>query len=286
MTGYGKIQYTTGNKLVTIEMRAVNSKQLDINIRMPTAYKEKELDIRNEINKQVIRGKLDFLLFIEQSETDKPVLINTGMVKEYYNELKALATECNLPVTEQLLISALRMPDTTKSETIAIPDNEWTDLMTGLANAFIIFNNFRLQEGKALETDILHRVELIETALNEISKYETERVTRIKERLQKNLNEFIPAASIDANRFEQEIIYFLEKLDITEEKVRLNNHCEYFRKTIVEESSGRKLGFIAQEMGREINTIGSKANHAEIQKHVVQMKDELEKIKEQLLNIL
>jgi uncharacterized protein (TIGR00255 family) len=287
MTGYGKATCTFGNKNISFEIRSVNSKQLDLNVRLPMFYKEKELEIRNEISRQVERGKVDFFLTVEQSEPERPVQVNQKLVKEYFNQIKNIAGELEIPITENLLLAALRLPETLKSEQNTLSEEESKVLSDCLIETLTAFNNFRIQEGKALEKDISMRVQGIQELLQNLISFEQGRVDRIKERLQKNLNEFIPAGSIDNNRYEQEIIYFLEKLDITEEKVRLKNHCSYFLKTMQSEaSSGRKLGFIAQEMGREINTLGSKANDADIQKHVIMMKDELEKIKEQLLNVL
>lgn len=287
MTGYGKAIGSFGNKTIIIEIRSVNSKQFDINFKIPAIYKEKEIELRNEISRQAERGKIDFYINIEQSDSDRPVQINSAVLKEYFGQIKAIATELEIPVSEQVMLAALRLPETLKTETPMVTEEEWNVLFKCLNDALIIFNNFRVQEGKALEKDITSRIVLIEQYLSNLQSYEGNRLVRIKERLQKNLNEFIPTSSIDANRFEQEVIYFLEKLDITEEKVRLKNHCDYFLTTMnQEESSGRKLGFIVQEMGREINTLGSKANDSDIQKRVVMMKDELEKIKEQLMNVL
>ena len=287
MTGYGKAVCNYQNKTITIELRAVNNKQIDISTRLPLLYKEKDLELRNEITRQAERGKIDLVITVEQTKIERPVQINQTLVKDYFAQIKAIANELSLSVSEQLLITALRFPDTLKSETPVLEETEWNTLQSCFKETLSNFDKFRIQEGKALEKDIVERVMLILNFLEELSEFEANRIKRIKERLKKNLEEFIPPSSIDANRFEQEIIYFLEKLDITEEKVRLKNHCEYFTKTIQDEdSSGRKLGFIAQEMGREINTIGSKANDSAIQKKVIQMKDELEKIKEQLMNVL
>lgn len=287
MTGYGKATCLYKNKAVTIELRAVNSKQLDISTRMPGFYKEKDIEMRNEISRVCERGKIDLLLNVEQTEISEQLQINTPVVKAYFSQIKNLAIEMNVPVSEQLLLSVLRMPDTMKANQPTLDDEESNALMTCLKDALSAFTAFRQQEGQALAGDIIDRVKLVESLLIEIEPFEKGRIEKVRERLQRNLSEFVPAESIDANRFEQEIIYFLEKLDITEEKVRLRNHCSYFVETIKESNSpGRKLGFIAQEMGREINTIGSKANDSDIQKYVVQMKDELEKIKEQLLNVL
>ena len=287
MTGYGKATCDFENKTITIEIRSVNSKQLDINCRIPLNYKEKELEWRSDISKIAERGKIDFYVIIEQTENSKPVKINNVLLKEYFEQIKNSANEIGVPVTELSLLAALRLPETLKTENGEVTDDEWKSLSHCLHEALGIFDQFRIQEGKALEKDITVRLNLILKYLSELKKFESPRIDRIKERLQKNLNEFIPASSVDANRFEQEVIYFLEKLDFNEEKIRLKNHCDYFLTTQEkEESQGRKLSFIAQEMGREINTIGSKANDSEIQKLVVMMKDELEKIKEQLSNIL
>lgn len=287
MTGYGKASINFGNKNITIEIRSVNSKQLDLNTRMPSMYKEKELEIRNEINRQTERGKIDLFITTEQEEPDRSIQINQTLLKNYFQQIKKIAEELNLPVTEQTLLSAIRLPETLKSESPTLTDEEWQCVLKCLNDSLSSFTQFRIQEGTALGKDIVNRINLIEKKLSSLKDYEANRIEKIRERLGKNLNEFVPAGSVDANRFEQEIIYFLEKFDITEEKVRLKNHCTYFINTMQsEESPGRKLGFISQEIGREINTIGSKANDSDMQKLVVEMKDELEKIKEQLLNIL
>jgi uncharacterized protein (TIGR00255 family) len=287
MTGYGKATCNFGNKNITIEIRSVNSKQLDLNTRIPNLYKEKDLEIRNEISRQAERGKVDLFIIVEQAEPDRPIQINQTLLKNYFNQIKETATSLDINISEQALLSALRLPETLKSEMAVLTNEEWTCILNCLKAALSDFIKFRIQEGSALEKDIVTRINLIENKLSEIQPFEAPRIERIRERLAKNLNEFIPAGSIDANRFEQEIIYFLEKLDITEEKVRLKNHCSFFIETMKnEESPGRKLAFISQEIGREINTIGSKANDSEIQKLVVAMKDELEKIKEQMLNVL
>ncbi len=287
MTGYGKANVNFGNKSISIEIRSVNSKQLDLNTRMPSIYKEKEAEIRNEISRQAERGKIDLFITTEQDEPDRSIQINQTLLKNYYQQISAIAKELNIQVTEQTLLSALKLPETLKSETPSLSDEEWQCVLQCLSEALTAFVQFRTQEGLALEKDIINRINLIETKRSMLKDFENSRIDKIRERLNKNLNEFVPAGSVDANRFEQEIIYFLEKFDITEEKVRLKNHCAYFINTMkAEDSPGRKLGFISQEIGREINTIGSKANDSDMQKLVVEMKDELEKIKEQLLNIL
>lgn len=287
MTGYGKAVCNFKTKKISIEVRSVNSKQLDISLKIPGFYKEKEMEIRNEIAKVAERGKIDLFVTVEQSEPDKPVQINKSVVKDYFTQIKQIADELNVNINEQLLVSALRLPETLKTESVSLSEEEWDIFLSTLREALSGFAKFRQQEGSALTKDILARVEMIEKMLQEIIPFEKQRIDKVRERISKNLQEFIPQASIDSNRFEQEIIYFLEKIDITEEKVRLKNHCEYFKKTTSsDDSPGRKLGFISQEMGREINTLGSKANDSDIQKRVVMMKDELEKIKEQLLNVL
>jgi uncharacterized protein (TIGR00255 family) len=287
MTGFGKASCVFQQKNINVEVRSVNSKQLDVNARMPGFYKEKELEIRNEITKQAERGKIDFYITVEQTEVEKPLQVNQAIVSAYFNQIKAIASELGLPITEHTLLSVLKLPETLKAEQQVLSEDEWFALLACVKEALASFVRFREQEGEALANDIIARVDLITRNLDELAKFEQGRIERVRERIQKNLNEFIPAGSIDANRFEQEIIYFLEKLDVTEEKVRLRNHCAYFVNTMkTDDSPGRKLGFIAQEMGREINTIGSKANDSDIQKRVVEMKDELEKIKEQLMNVL
>jgi uncharacterized protein (TIGR00255 family) len=287
MTGYGKASCVFAQKNINIEVRSVNSKQLDVNARMPGFYKEKELEIRNEINKFAERGKIDFYIIVEQTELEKPLQVNQSIVKDYFKQIKDIAVELNLPVSEQTLLSVLKLPEALKAEQKDLSDEEWAALLNCVREALTDFVKFRVQEGEALSKDIISRVELVLKNLSELADYEQGRIDRVRERIMKNLNEFIPAGSVDANRFEQEIVYFLEKLDVTEEKVRLKNHCSYFVSTMKnDDSPGRKLGFIAQEMGREINTIGSKANDSDMQKHVVMMKDELEKIKEQLMNVL
>jgi len=286
MTGYGRSEKIFGNKKIIVEIRSLNSKQLDMSVRLPSIYKEKDVDIRNEISKVGQRGKMDVYVSIEQSERDKAVTINSSVVKNYIEQISVIASEFKIPITDQLLSTALRLPETLISENVEVSDEEWKVLFDGFAEALEAFNKFRIQEGKVLEKDIENRINLILSNLTEIAKFEDARMTKYKERIKKNLNDILSSDSIDANRFEQELIYYLEKIDITEEKVRLANHCNYFSKTVQEENSGRKLGFITQEIGREINTIGSKANDSDMQRYVVMMKDELEKVKEQLLNII
>ena len=287
MTGFGKATGVFANKSVTIEMRSVNSKQLDINLRLPMLYREKEAEMRNLVGRAIERGKIDLSVMVEQSVATSNYAINADVVKDYYNQLKGLANDMGITVGEQLFTSVIRLPEVLKNEAQGLTEDEWASLTKLINEALADFIQFRRQEGAALENDVKQRVNTIDESIKKVEQFEKQRIDKIKQRLSKNLNEFIPAASIDANRFEQEIIYFLEKTDITEEKVRLHNHCQFFIQTITSENAaGRKLGFIAQEMGREINTIGSKANDTDMQRIVVMMKDELEKIKEQLLNIL
>lgn len=286
MTGYGKSICEYGNKKIAVEIRSLNSKQLDLSIRIPGIYKEKEAEIRNEITRRVIRGKVEVSISFEQMAEARAAVINTEMVKTYMQQIQQVASDLQISLTEQSLVAALRLPDTLNTDVEEISELEFQTLTTCLNEAMDAFMRFRKQEGEALERDIIQRIELIARLLTEIEPFEKGRIERIRERLDKNLSEWVGKESIDSNRLEQEIIFYLEKLDVTEEKVRLTNHCKYFTETLREESAGKKLGFIVQEIGREINTIGSKANDYDIQKRVVMMKDELEKVKEQLMNVL
>ncbi|MBA7558064.1 hypothetical protein ES705_50853 [subsurface metagenome] len=284
MTGFGKTILEIKNKTITLEIRSLNSKQLDVSARLPVLYKEKELELRNIISQSLERGKIDISIFIDTIEKEKTPSINQAVVKNYYEQLKQISGELSI---DQILPVIIRLPDTLKIEKQELDDKEWEQVKTGVKEAIHELISFRNQEGKALQKDIHHHVNQIRKLLYSIGPYEKERIGKIKTRINHNLSEFLATESIDQNRFEQEMIYYLEKVDITEEKVRLRNHCDYFLQTIkLKIPAGKKLGFIAQEMGREINTIGSKANDSDIQKLVVQMKDELEKIKEQLLNVL
>lgn len=285
MTGFGKATREIAGKKITVEIRSINSKQFDLNLRLPSAWREKESDIRKEILSVLERGKIDFLLFTEDAASTKKVALDKETAKAYYNEIKSLAVDLNLN-EKDILPSLLKMPDVISVEREEPNEDEWSEVKAAVSEALAANNNFRIAEGKELEKDFKLRIGKIQELLESVNGYEKERVETIKARITGNLSEIISKDKIDNNRFEQELIYYLEKIDITEEKLRLKTHCEYFLTTMKEDSAGRKLGFISQEIGREINTIGSKANHAEIQRLVVQMKDELEKIKEQLLNIL
>lgn len=286
MTGYGKAECELKDRKVIVEIKSLNSKNFDFYTKIPGIYREKELEIRNIVSKKILRGKVEFILYYEITDENKATTINSGVVKSYVNQLKTIATELKLE-NEQLLQMAIRMPDVLNTERDEIDENDWEEILAAINKALDQLDQFRSQEGRYLKEDIEKRIQIIETKKNEIDPYEKQRIEKIKERLKESLNKAVDEKDYDKNRFEQELIYYLEKLDITEEKVRLTNHCNYFIEMLNEpESNGKKLGFISQEIGREINTIGSKANDSDIQKLVVLMKDELEKIKEQMLNIL
>lgn len=288
MTGFGKSSTEFGDKKITVEIKSLNSKQSDVNIRIPQQYKEKELSLRNEVIQSLNRGKIDLSVWVEGDDADKNIQFNEKLIVEYYQQLEKVSKLIGQKIeNEQVLQLITRLPDVIKTEIKELDEEEWNVIFKTTQEAIKQLDNFRVQEGKVLENDFIKRINKISLLLENIKTFEKERIERVKERIKQNLNELIESQDIDQNRFEQEIIYYLEKFDITEEKVRLKNHTSYFLETLNnEELAGKKLGFISQEIGREINTIGSKANHAEIQKIVVQMKDELEKIKEQLLNIL
>ena len=286
MTGYGRSSVNFGEKKIMMDIRSLNSKQLDVSLRIPLMYREKESDIRNEISKMIQRGKVDLCITIEQEVIDKTVTINRDLVKNYFEQIKYIADDLKIPASEEMLYAAIRMPETMRADANIPDEAEWKAVLQCLQDCIKQFNKFREQEGQALEKDMNERIGFIKQNMEKISLFDEARIKNIKDRLRKNLNEFIGQENIDKNRFEQEIIYYLEKLDINEERVRLKNHCKYFYDTMKEDNPGKKLGFISQEMGREINTIGSKANDHEIQHLVVMMKDELEKVKEQLMNVL
>lgn len=288
MTGFGKTTVEVGNKKVIIEIKSLNSKQLDLNLRMPNLYKEKEMEVRGMVKEWLDRGKVDMCIYFDNSETDKEVQINRAVVAQYFNQMLEISESLGVaPDKGELLQTVMRFPDTLQIKSEELKEEEWEQLRAGVEDALKAMNDFRIQEGKALITDIIHRVQLIQELSAQVPQFEKKRVEVIRLKLQEKLNEWTDVKNIDQNRMEQEIIYYLEKLDITEEKVRLVNHCKYFMETVEkEETPGRKIGFIAQEIGREINTMGSKANDHDIQKLVVRMKDELEKIKEQSLNVL
>jgi len=282
MTGFGKATLQLPTKKITVEIKSLNSKGLDLNTRMPSVFREMELGLRNQLSVRLERGKIDFALYIEVTGEETSSKINVPIVRGYINQMKAVIP--NADETE-LLKMAVRMPDALKTERDEIDENEWKEIQTVIDHALENIAQFRKDEGVSLEREFLHRIANIMTLMNAAVSYDAERVETVKTRLRTALDEL--KENIDESRFEQELIFYLEKYDITEEKVRLENHLNYFIATIAgTEANGRKLGFITQEMGREINTMGSKSNHTEMQKLVVMMKDELEKIKEQVLNVL
>lgn len=287
MTGYGKAECEFQSKKITVEIKSLNSKQLDLNLKIPSIYKEKEVDIRNEISRELVRGKIELSISLDCNSEEATASINTTLLKSYHKQISDISKELNLPVPDDIISTLLRLPDVLKSEKQEVSEEEWTNLLSTVSNAIRAINQFRQQEGKALEKDIAGRISLITNLLTGLEVFEKQRIEKVKQKIRQSLLELVTPDKVDENRFEQELIYYIEKLDITEEKVRLVNHCSYFLETSKEEEpSGKKLGFIIQEIGREINTIGSKANDADMQKIVVKMKDELEKIKEQINNIL
>lgn len=280
MTGFGKSVLSLTDKHISIEIKSLNSKSIDINTRIPQAYREKELDFRKLIAEQLLRGKVDFSIFVENTGTQTPSKINPNIVKSYIEQMRSIVDG---DLTE-LLKMAVRMPDALQTTTESVSEEELSAIFEHISLAITDLQTFRIQEGKVLEKDFVLRISNINSLLQEVQALDSERLALIRERLEKAVADI---QSVDANRFEQELIFYLEKLDITEEKIRLKKHLDYFLETLhSEDSNGRKLSFIAQEIGREINTLGSKANFAPMQQLVVQMKDELEKIKEQVLNVL
>ncbi|HRM46727.1 MAG TPA: YicC family protein [Flavobacterium sp.] len=282
MTGFGKATLQLPTKKITVEVKSLNSKGLDLSVRMPSLYREMELGLRNQIALKLERGKVDFSIFIESTAELTSTKVNVPIVKAYIKQLREVYADAD---ETELMKMAVRMPDTMKIERDEIDENDWIQIQTVIEEALQNILNFRRDEGASLEKEFQLRIGNIRQYMTDALALDPERVQAIKDRLQTAISEL--KVNVDENRFEQELIYYLEKLDITEEKVRLTNHLDYFLETINgTEANGRKLGFITQEMGREINTMGSKSNHAQMQKLVVQMKDELEKIKEQVLNVL
>lgn len=287
MTGFGRSTIELPGKNISIELKSLNSKQFDANLRLPPLYREKEGELRLLLNTNLERGKIELNINVDKNGESGTYQFNRSLAKQYFNEMKALADELGMDLNEDVISALTRMPDVLKAEQPALSKEEWTQVKQAVIEAVNGLNNFREQEGAALEKDLRERAKLIEKLLEEIPPLEGNRIDILRERLQKQLEESVQQGGVDQNRFEQEIVYYMEKMDITEEKVRLKKHCEYFAEILSEPgANGKKLGFISQEMGREINTLGSKANDADIQKIVVLMKDELEKIKEQLFNIL
>ena len=287
MTGYGKATVTFGEKKIHVELKSLNSKALDLSVRMAPLYREKEMEIRNLISKALERGKVDFSLWIEKEAAEAATPINAALMNNYYEQIKHITATTDIPMPADLFATLLRMPDVlTKVDIQELSDEEWVVVRQAIDEAITQITNFRIQEGAALEKKFHEKLNNIEALMKDIEPYEMERVTKIRERITAALEKTI-SVDYDKNRLEQELIYYIEKLDINEEKQRLTNHLAYFRETMATgHGQGKKLGFIAQEMGREINTTGSKSNHAEMQNIVVRMKDELEQIKEQVLNVM
>ena len=287
MTGYGRATVTFQAKKIHIEVKSLNSKALDLSTRIAPVYREKEMEIRQMIAKALVRGKVDFSVWIEKDDTQACMPINAAIVESYYKQIKAVSAKTGIPEPQNWYDVLLRLPDTLgKPEEEELSEEEWTAVRTGIEAALADLQAFRRQEGAALEKKFHEKVDNIEALLKSIEPYEKSRVPKIKEAIVKGLEQ-IPEVDYDKNRLEQELIYYIEKLDISEEQQRLTNHLKYFRETLAEDTpNGKKLGFIAQEMGREINTTGSKSNQAEMQNIVVKMKDELEQIEEQVLNAL
>ena len=287
MTGYGKAVVAFNEKKINVEIKSLNSKQLDLNTRIAPLYREKEMEIRQNIAKTLERGKVDFAIWIEKDLASEAAPINAALVENYYQQLKTVVERAGIPTPQDWLTVLMRMPDvTTRTDVEVLSDEEWAAATACINEALAQLQAFRIQEGAALQQKFTEKIDNIAALLTSIEPFEKSRVEKIRGRIVEGLKA-IPEAEYDKNRLEQELIYYIEKLDISEEKQRLANHLKYFRETMENgHSQGKKLGFIAQEMGREINTTGSKSNHAEMQNIVVKMKDELEQIKEQVLNAL
>ena len=286
MTGYGIAEQTYLSKKITVEIKTLNSKQLDLQIKLPNELRAAELDLRNQIGAKMLRGKIDVVVTIADTDLTQTYHIDQDIVKAYKEQIEAVSIRLGIAPADDMASILFRMPGIFNVPVENYDEAFITKVSETLDQALNIVDGFRIQEGQTLKKDLLHRVELILNLLEQVEPYEKNRHEVIKQRLTKNLAELTTAGQYDDNRFEQELIYYLEKLDITEEKVRLRQHCNYFNESCDEDQAGKKLGFITQEMGREINTLGSKANEVNIQKIVVKMKDELEKIKEQVCNIL
>ncbi len=281
MTGYGKAVVELPQKKVTVEIKTLNSKNLDLNVRVPSFYREKELGIRSKLSRQLVRGKIDFSIFVESTGSETITVINKEVVNNYIDQLRNIA----VTTPENTLEIAMRLPDALKTEREQLDEDQWVEIDKTIDEAVVKVLKFRADEGSVLKQDFTNRIQAIQQLSEQVVVLDEERMHKVREKLEKAILEL--KQTVDENRFEQELVYYLEKLDITEEKVRLNNHLDYFLQELNSEvSNGKKLGFISQEIGREVNTTGSKSNFAPMQKVVVQMKDELEKIKEQLLNVL
>ncbi len=287
MTGFGRYEFEVENKKICIDVKSLNSKQLDISAKIPLNYREKEIEIRRILSQKLVRGKIDIVIYLEYSDEQLTSYLSEKVFYNYYDQIMAITEKKAIPTGNDILSTIIRLPEVLQSDKETLTDEEWSAVLTGIEKAVDKCVEHRIEEGRDTEKDIMRKINSIALLLENISKYEAERIETVKKRIKENLNTFIPENDQDKNRFEQEIIYYLEKLDINEEKIRLKKHCDFFLDTMKSnDSQGKKLAFIAQEIGREINTMGSKANHAEMQKTVIIMKDELEKIKEQLYNIL
>ena len=290
MTGYGRITRVLGDKKISCEIKSLNSKQIDINFKLPANYREYELEYRSLIAKYIVRGKVDVVVAVEEDSLKNRPLINKSVIKAYYEQIKNISNDISIPepCSDNWFRILLSMPDVYQTDTVSATNEDSAEILSVVKDSLWVFDKFRQQEGNTLESFLKERIKRISLLLTEVDKYEKERVQRIKERILDELKQLNAKSDIiDQNRLEQEMIFYIEKLDISEEKSRLKCHLEYFVNTIdAEQNQGKKLGFISQEIGREINTLGSKSNHSEIQKIVVMMKDELEQIKEQVLNVL
>lgn len=287
MTGYGKATGTYTDKKITVEVKSLNSKYFDLNLRMPGFYRENELTLNKKLSKLIVRGKVDFSIYVELPPKANSTKINHEVVTTYFNDLKSLSGSLGVSDDARLMELAMRMPDVYSQEKEELDEDEWKAVEVLIEEAITNFEEFRKREGQILHNEFSNNITRIGELMQEVEQYEGERIETVKARLKSNLEEKLDNPQIDKNRFEQELIYFIEKYDVTEEKVRLKGHLDYFLEVIKnDKSEGKKLGFISQEIGREVNTLGSKANHQEIQKIVVEMKDLLEKIKEQVLNTL
>jgi uncharacterized protein (TIGR00255 family) len=289
MTGFGRAEATVGNKKITIEVKSLNSKGIDLNIKIPSLFRTQEMPIRTMLSQEVSRGKCDFYLSYNMIGAEQNHILNQDLLDKYYHDLKSFSDSKGIANTDKtdFLSILMKMPDALVSSKEELSQEDWRATEEIIKTAIQAYQEFRLEEGRSLFNDLTERIESIDTLLLQVLQYEGERIETVKDRIQKNLQDISEPKNIDQNRFEQELIYYLEKYDVSEEKVRLKAHLEHFIQTMNDDGDkGKKLGFIGQEIGREINTLGSKANHAEMQKLVVLMKDELERIKEQVLNVL
>jgi len=287
MTGYGKAIAETPQKKITIEIKSLNSKQLDLNTKLPWLYKEKEPEIRNLVSQKLDRGKIDLTIYFDMLDEEVATVINKSAVKSYYRQFEDIASELKINLDDQIFTAIMKLPDTLKTDKQELPEEEWEIVKSKIIESISLLDQYRIEEGNSIMNDLKKCIGKIMSMLQSVETFENGRITKVRERLISLLEENVGRENVDKNRFEQELIFYLEKYDINEEKVRLRTHCDYFLETINTSSpNGKILNFITQEIGREINTIGSKANDASIQKLVVTMKDELEKIKEQTMNIL